>query len=326
MTGFAARSALYALALAGAAFAFANDALADPTTLRIGYGGAAEEPLWLLIAKPEMGKNAGKTYKLDATRFQSSDKRAQAFEADAIDLASGSANGVIFAAAEGVKAKIIASLSRESTRGFATSYYAKDDSGVKAVPDMKGKIVGVNGYSTSGELWLRAALERDKMRESDVTLTPVSFPAMQEALVAGKIDVGEFPQPFAALLESQVKVRKIFDSKYGLPFEEELIVITAKDDFLKKNAGAVRAFLSDLKDAATFYQEHPKEARQILIDSKIVRVTPDVYLNLKDYYHEPSLRVDPTSLQKMQDVQVNAGFQKKTADIPSLVDMSYLPN
>src|SRR5438105_4846676 len=85
------------------------DAAADPVTLRLGYGGAAEEPVWILIAKPDFGKNQGKLYKLDATRFQGSEKRAQAFEANAIDLSQGSATGVIFAAAEGVQSKIIAS-------------------------------------------------------------------------------------------------------------------------------------------------------------------------------------------------------------------------
>src|SRR5262249_29451489 len=107
--------------------ATANAALAQPTILRLGYGAAAEGPLWLVVAKPDLAKNYGKAYTLDAIRFTGSDKRGQAFEAGAIDLASSSANGVIFAAAEGVKAKIIASISRESTRGFSTGFYVKDD-------------------------------------------------------------------------------------------------------------------------------------------------------------------------------------------------------
>ena len=64
-----------------------RSARAAPVTLRIGYGGAAEEPLWLLIAKPELGRHHGKAYTIDGTKFQGADKRAQAFEADAIDLA-----------------------------------------------------------------------------------------------------------------------------------------------------------------------------------------------------------------------------------------------
>jgi ABC-type nitrate/sulfonate/bicarbonate transport system substrate-binding protein len=299
---------------------------AAPVTLRIGYGGAAEEPLWLLIAKPELGKNYGKLYTLDATRFQGSDKRAQAFEAGAIDLAAGGAIGVIFAAAEGVTAKIIASICRESSRGFSTSYYAKSDSTIKSVADLKGKIVGINGFSTSGHLWLKAALEKNGLSDTDVTITPVPFSAMQEALAADKIDLGMFPQPFAALLEKDAKVRKIFDAKYGLPFDEELDVIIGKDEFLKKNAVAIRAMLEDLKAAMHFYLEKPREARQLLIDTKMVRVSSDVYLGMNDYYRDSTLRPDADALVKMQQFQIKAGFQSKSVDVRALVDLSYLPN
>jgi ABC-type nitrate/sulfonate/bicarbonate transport system substrate-binding protein len=302
-------------------------AMADePVTIRLGYGLAAEEQIWLLIAKPELGKNQGKLYKLDATRFQGSDKRAQAFEAGAIDLSEGSATGVMGAAAEGVLAKIICSVTRESKRGFSTSFYVPETSPIKAIPDMKDKVVGINGFETAGHLWLKAALEKNGMTDKDVTITPVPFPAMQEAMLAGKIDVGEFPQPFSALLEKQAKVRKIFDAKYGIPFDEELIVIAGKDEFLKKNAPAIRGFLEDVRDATKFYLEKPREARQILIDAKMVRVTPDVYLDMYDYYRDPTLRPDIEALKKIQEYQIKAGFQKKAADIDALVDASYLPN
>jgi ABC-type nitrate/sulfonate/bicarbonate transport system substrate-binding protein len=298
---------------------------AEPVTLRLGYGGAAEEQLWLLIAMPQLGKNHGKVYTLDATRFQSSDKRAQAFEAGAIDLADGGAIGVLFAAAEGVTAKIIASLARESSRGFSTSYYAKAGSSITSVVDLKGKVVGINGFSTSGHLWLKAALEKHGLSDTDVTITPVPFPAMQEALKSGKIDVGEFPQPFAALLEKDAKVVKIFDAKYGVPFDEELNVLVGKDEFLKKNATAIRALLEDLQGVTRLYLERPREMRQMLINTKMVRASPDVYLDMMDYYRDPSLRPDVAALAKMQKFQVKAGFQKKTVDVGSLVDLSYLP-
>jgi ABC-type nitrate/sulfonate/bicarbonate transport system substrate-binding protein len=308
-----------------ASFAAVGGVRADPVTLRLGYGAAAEEPLWLVIARPELWANHGKSYTLDATRFVSSDKRAQAFEAGAIDLASGSANGVIFAAAEGVAAKIIASFSRESTRGFSTSFYAKASSPIKTVADLKGRTVAINGFFTSGHLWLKAALEKVGLNDNDVTIVPVPFPAMQEALESGKVDVVELPQPFAAMAEKGMQVRKIFDAKFGVPFDEELIVVTGKDEFLKKNADAVRGLLADVLAATRFYLDKPREARQMLIDAKMVRVTPDVYLDMKDYYHDPSLKPDADALENMQAFQIKAGFQKKSADVRSLVDLSYLP-
>jgi ABC-type nitrate/sulfonate/bicarbonate transport system substrate-binding protein len=303
----------------------AGAALGQPVTLRLGYGAAAEEPLWLLLSKPDLARNYGKAYTLDGTRFSGSDKRAQAFEAGAIDLASSSANGVIFGAAEGVMAKIIASISRESSRGFSTTFYVKETSPINSIPDLKGKTVGINGFFTSGHLWLKAALEKHGLVETDVKITPIPFPAMQESLEAGRVDLGQFPQPFAALLERQMKVRKIFDAKYGVPFDEELIVLIGKDEFLKKNAAAVRGLLEDLREATRFYLEKPREARQILIDAKMVRVAPDVYIAMNDYFHEPTIAVDVDALEKMQEFQIKAGFQKKNVDVRSLVDLSYLP-
>jgi ABC-type nitrate/sulfonate/bicarbonate transport system substrate-binding protein len=303
----------------------ADAARAQPVTFRLGYGGAAEEPMWLIVAKPDLAKNYGKAYTLEATKFTSSDKRAQAFEAGAIDLSVGSANGVIFAAAEGVTATFIASISRESARGFSTSFYVKESSPIRSVADLKGRTVGINGFSTAGHLWLKAALDKHGLADTDVRITPVPFAAMQEALDAGKIDLGQFPQPFAALAEKQMKVRKIFDAKYGVPFDEELTVVVGKDAFLKKNAVAVRALLEDLTAAMGFYLERPREARQLLIDARMVRVNPEVYTTMQDYYRDPTLRVDVEALERMQAFQVKAGFQSKRADVRSLVDLGYLP-
>ena len=299
---------------------------ADPLNLRIGYGTAAEEQLWLLIAKPDIGTHYGKDYTIEGTRFTGSDKRAQAFEAGAIDLASSSANGVIFAAAEGVKGKIIASVSRESKRGYSTSFYALASSPIKTVRDLKGKTIAVNGFSTSGHLWLKTALEKAGLAESDVTIVPISFSAMAESLRSGKIDVGEFPQPFDALLHKEAPVTKIFSAKDAIPTDEELIVLVGKDEFLKANAAAIKAFLEDLHAATKFYLERPKEARQILLDTKMVRVPADVFLGMEDYYRDPAMRAEVKTLEEMQESQFNAGFQKKKADINQLVDLSYLPN
>jgi ABC-type nitrate/sulfonate/bicarbonate transport system substrate-binding protein len=200
----------------------------------------------------------------------------------------------------------------------------KESSAIRSVPDLKGKIVGINGFSTSGHLWLKAALDKHGIAETDVKITPVPFSAMQEALDAGKIDIGMFPQPFAALLERQLKVRKIFDAKYGMPFDEELNVVVGKEAFLKANPAAVRAMLDDLKTAMQFYLDKPSEARKLLIDARMVRVTPDVYLTMQDYYRDRTLRVDADALERMQEFQIKAGFQRKNANVRSLVDLDYL--
>jgi ABC-type nitrate/sulfonate/bicarbonate transport system substrate-binding protein len=301
-------------------------ARAEPLVIRLGYSLAAEEQLWLLMADHSLAKNYGKLYTLDATRFTGSSQRAQAFAAGAIDLASSGSEGVLFAAAEGIPSTIIASISKESLHhGYNTTFLALANSPINKVEDLKGKTVAVNGLSTTGEVWLKTALERHRMTESEVTVVPVAFPAMAESLRSGRIDVGEFPQPFDAMVRKEMKVKTIFTSKEGMPFDEELVVIVGHQTYLKAHAEAIRGFLADLQTATEFYLAHPLEARQTLIDKKFVRVPADIYLHMKDYYRDPTLRVDVAALKKMQDAQVAAGFQKKKADIATLVDLSYLP-
>ena len=315
-------------AVASAALIFGSPATysAEAPTIRLAYSTAGDEQLWLLAHRPDlMAKNYGKAYTLEISRFPSSSKRAQAFAAGALDLEAGGASGEIFAAAEGEPATIIASVSRQAANGFRVSWYVMADSPIKSVADLRGKNVGINGFSTTGHLELLTALEKNGMTDHDVNIIPVTFPAMQQSLEAGKIDVGYFPQPYAALLEHETKVRKLFDSRYGMPFDQELIVRAGKDAFLKQHADAIRAMMEDLRDATRFYLDKPQIARQALIDAKLVRVTPEVYLTMQDYYRDPTLRPDVEAMEHTQEAMLKAGFQKKPVDISTIVDAGYLP-
>ena len=135
--------------LAGAAVS-TGSALAQ-VNIRIGHGSAAEETLWLMKADPKVTPGQGKAYKLEYTLFRGTDKRFQAFEAGELDIATGSAHSVLMAAAEGAKFKVVATISREGAKGFATRYMVKADSPIKTMADLKGKTVGINGARSSAE-------------------------------------------------------------------------------------------------------------------------------------------------------------------------------
>ena len=307
--------------------AWLGTAAAEPVKIRVGRGSAAEEQLWLMAAKPELARSQGTAYKLELTNFPATDKRFVAFEAGELDIATGSANSVILFASTGAQVNAIASISQESRKGFFTQYMVKKESPIASVKELKGKTIGINGFNSSIHLWAILALQQAGLDPAkDVTFVPVPFPAQGEALRAGKIDVGAFPQPFAKLQEDQGGSRVLFTSKDGVPFDEELMLLVARPQFLKNNSVAVRAFLADLIAATRYYAEHPKEARQALIDSKFVRLAPEVYFRMTDYYRTPSARIDIDALRKMQDLQIKIGWQEKAADIGKLVDLSYLPN
>jgi ABC-type nitrate/sulfonate/bicarbonate transport systems, periplasmic components len=100
-----------------------------------------------------------------------------------------------------VSAKIVASVSRESPRGFSTELLRQGQLADQVDRRSQGQDRRHQRLLHVGHLWLKTALEKNGLTETDVTITPVPFPAMQEALDAGKVDLGQFPQPFAALAE-----------------------------------------------------------------------------------------------------------------------------
>lgn len=319
------RSAAQVVLLAGG-LATASGAFADPLTLHVGIGGAAEEQLWLMQAKPSVAPGEGKDYTLDVTRFPGNDKRFEAFESGALDFITASANSAILAASEGAKFKIVASLCRESSKGFATSYFVPANSPIKSIKDLKGKKIGIDALNSSTHLWAKLVVEKAGLDPNrDVTFVPVSFPAQGQALRSGMIDVGVFPQPFASSEMARGGMRKLFDSTDAIPFDEELMVVLASPKVLKEHPEQVRAFLRDLQASTRYYDSDPKDARTALIDAHLVRVSPSIYLTMKDYYRDPTDHVDVDALAKVQDLLIKAGFQRKRVDIGQLVDESWLP-
>ncbi len=314
--------------VAGCALSFLTAATAmaaDPVTIRFGRQTAAEDNLWLMIAKPDLSANLGKSYKVDWTQFRASDVSLKAFDAGTVDLISTSAAGAMAAAAAGVDFKVIASLSRESQNGANTKFPVKLD-GPKTIADLKGKIIGIVGQRSGVQLWAREAVRTGGLDpDKDVLWAVVPFPAVADAIRTGTITTGGIPDLFATGELAKGDLRTLFTSKTGIPFDEELIIMLASPSFLKKQPDAVRGFLADLRATTDYFLAHLHESRQALLDAKLVLLPPDVYFKLPEYVRDPSLKPSVDLLTKQQEVLIRSGYQDKKLDIAAIVDASYLP-
>ncbi len=304
----------------------ATHAAAEMPTIRIGRGAAGEEQLWLMKAKPDLARNQGRKYGLEMTYFPSADKRFQALEAGALDMTTSNAHTALYAAAADIPIKIIASISRESTKGSPTRFTVKADSPIRSIKDLKGHTIGVVGLRSATHFWASTALKKAGLDpEKDVTFVPIQFPVQGAAIRSGKVDVGALVQPFAMMEEKKGGLRTVFTSKDAVPFDEELIVLVARADFLAKNGEAVKALMADLADVTAYYLAHLKEARLALIEAQMIRIPAEVYSEMPDFYREPSLRVDSDLLKKAQELHMSVGMQEKRADVDKVVDLSFLP-
>jgi ABC-type nitrate/sulfonate/bicarbonate transport system substrate-binding protein len=230
------------------------------------------------------------------------------------------------AASEGARFKIVATLSREGARGFATKYMVKADSPIRTIADLKGRNVGINGARSSAELWARLALEKNGLdTRKDVTWIALPFPSQGEAVRAGRLEVGAFPQPFAAFEEKRGGLRTLFTSQDGVSRDEDLMVLLVTEKFAKEQPAALRAFLADLVQATQHYVNQPREARQALVASKMVGIPLDVFLEMKDYERPLDARVDVESFRAMVADLNRFGFVTKPVNLAAVIDNSFLP-
>jgi len=301
-------------------------AAAEPVKIRVGQGPASEEPLWLMKLKPELTPDQGKAYTLDFQVFRGTDMRFKAYEAGELDLFTGTASANLQAWSSGLKFKAVASLSRETEKGFVTQFAVLADSPIKSIRDLKGKVIGNTGARSSTELWLRLSLIKEGLDpDRDVSIIVVPFPAQGGALRAKKLDVATLVQPFYAGELAKGGFRTLFTSKHSLPYDEELLNLLASEKFAAAQPEALRAFLKDFVGATKYFLAHTEDMKKQFLDAKVVRIPPEIYLKMQDYYFPPDGRIDIDAYRHTQDAMIAQGFQKTKIDPAQFIDLSFLP-
>jgi ABC-type nitrate/sulfonate/bicarbonate transport system substrate-binding protein len=301
---------------------------AGPVEIRIGHGLAAEEQLYLMGARPDVTPNQGRAYTLKLTAFRANADRLAAYEAGQLDGGTIAAPTALFAAEQGMPMKLVASIAREVPGGnwFNTTYMALADGGPRTPRDLRGKTIAIVDFKSATDLWARAAVAGAGLDASrDVNYVVLPFPAMGEALRTRRIDVGTFVQPFYTMERGRGGLVEVFNAKTGVPFDEELLLLFLRPEFVQRHPGAVRAFLRDFVAATRWYLANPREARQALIDRRFVLAPPAVYLELQDYYREPSARISTEALRRSQELHLKLGWQRQPVDLRRIVDNAFLP-
>jgi len=316
--------------LALLAFLFSAQAIAQNAPLiRLGRGFAAEENLWLMSARPDLTPNQGKRYELKQILFQANPERFQAFLAGEIDAGTAPGLAVIFARAQGLDMKIVASVSQEAAgkQWFSTTYMVKDDGPIKSAKDLKGGTIAIVGIKTATDLWARAGLiNAGLVPDRDTKVVPMSFPAIGEAVRTGKVSAGTFVEPFYSAEVAKGGLRKLFTATEAVGYDHELLDIWFGGKFLKEHPDAVRAFLADFVAVTKYYLANTEQAKRDLHKAGFVRTPLEIYLKNADWRRAPDGRVDVESLRKLSAFMLDKlEWLDKPVNVDSMVDQSYLP-
>jgi ABC-type nitrate/sulfonate/bicarbonate transport system substrate-binding protein len=312
---------------AGALFGLGETVRAEsrPQLIRIGHATAVEENLLAMDTAVGVTPGRGKSYEFTLFPFRSSSDRFKAYQADELDCATGAAVGLIFAAANGVDLKAVASISKTSDEVPTSEYWVTENSPIKSLSDLKGKTIAINGYRSTAELETRLALSQAGLDpRRDARFVVMGFPEMGDAVRGGQIDLATMVLPFIEVERKKGGLRKLFSSQDVLPFNPDLATLYCRPSFLEQHPATIRAFLADFVATTQRYLSDVKAARIALLDAKKSRIEPDVYLNMPDYYREPHGWLSIEDWDRLQDAMIKVGFMAHKIDIGSIVDQHFL--
>jgi ABC-type nitrate/sulfonate/bicarbonate transport system substrate-binding protein len=287
-------------------------------TIRVGWTIPAEESKYWMMRRPEQFPDLGKAYKIEWTQFQGTAPMVQAMVAGALDCSTQGVLSLAQGAAQAdLQAYIVAQHVGERPGSFSVYWAVKEDSPIKTIADVKGHSVGINVFGSGIYGPMALLLKRNGVDpEKDIKLVETGFPASEDAIRGGRVDVGVLNQPFAARAEAKGGLRKLFSLSDQMQNIVHIMEVCRKD-FVDKNPELAKRYVRDLtlgmKKAVANREETLKVVSEVI--KAPVAVLDTFLLKPNDFAREPGAKPNFEAVQAMLDVYAETGMLSKKLDV-----------
>jgi ABC-type nitrate/sulfonate/bicarbonate transport system substrate-binding protein len=301
-------AALLAVLAVGCGDDDADDASspAEPVKIRMGWGIPAEEIKYLMMEKPEVAENLGTAYEIEWHQFSGTALGVQGLAAGTLDCASVGGLSVANGIDKGADIVIMGEFLEERAPYFSTTWMVRKDSGIDSLEDLRGKKVATNAVGGSTDYLQDFYIEEQAGLKAgrDYEKVEVPFGQMQETLLAGRVDMGLFPQPFYGAINATGDVKPMFRLNDEIePFVQ--ILNGCRRDFVEENEAAMRAFQEDWARIADWMAEPANRDEVIAASAAATKIPADVLdrflLTEKDYFRPERGAVSVDALQEEWD-------------------------
>jgi sulfonate transport system substrate-binding protein len=317
------------LLAAAVALATIATAQADPAKLRIAWiVPGADAPL-ALFGRPGIAQHEGKSYTLEFTHFTSTPTMITAIASGQVDLVPFAYSSLALAIqnAKLSDLRIISDGFRDGVNGYySTEFMVLNDSPIKKVEDLKGKVLTSNAAGSAVDIALRAMLKKHGLEDKkDYSLIESAFPNMKAQLIEHKVDLITGVTPFSQDPQLRAVAHPLFLQKDAIGVSQ-MIIWTAREDFIKKNRAALVDYLEDnLRELRWYYDpaNHAEAIKEVTAYTKTPAALWDSWLFTKgDLYHDPNGMPDLDALQNNIAAAHGLGFVPAALDPHKYADLT----
>jgi sulfonate transport system substrate-binding protein len=317
------------LLAAAVALATIATAQADPAKLRIAWiVPGADAPL-ALFGRPGIAQHEGKSYTLEFTHFTSTPTMITAIASGQVDLVPFAYSSLALAIqnAKLNDLRIISDGFRDGVNGYySTEFMVLNDSPIKKVEDLKGKVLTSNAAGSAVDIALRAMLKKHGLEDKkDYSLIESAFPNMKAQLIEHKVDLITGVTPFSQDPQLRAVAHPLFLQKDAIGVSQ-MIIWTAREDFIKKNRAALVDYLEDnLRELRWYYDpaNHAEAIKEVTAYTKTPAALWDSWLFTKgDLYHDPNGMPDLDALQNNIAAAHGLGFVPAALDPHKYADLT----
>ncbi len=320
------------IAIAAVALALAaGSAAAEPLKIRAGWVNTPATMSPLLFQKRDILKHYGKAYVVEPVKFAGSTAVLAALRAGEIEIGAVSysnvGDGIV---RQGIQdLRIVADGNQGGVDGYASvDFYVRNDSDIRAIADLKGRVLATNGFGGAADFGLRVMLHRNGLQDKrDVTIIASPFPTLGKLLLDGKVALVSLPAPFSYDPAVKAGARKLFSVQDGLGPTQQLVT-TAMRGFLETNRPALHDFFEDYVTAMRWFTAPANRDAAIGILAKVSNLPEARFASWAftrdDFYRDPSARPNVVALRANLATLQETGFLPVALDPAPYLDLSFI--
>lgn len=243
--------AIVVIVIAGGYFLMGNSG----DTVTIGYLPSDHDAALFVADAQGKFKENGINTKL--VQFNNGGDLMTAMASGDVDVGYVGITPVLSSIAKGVPVKVISAAQTEGS-GIVVA----KDSNINSVSDLAGKKIATPGEASIQHMLLTYYLEQNGMSISDLKVSAMKVPSMNDALKTGKIDGMITFEPYVTIAEKNGA--EVLAGSIDILPDHPCCVVAASDKFIESHPNETLKILEIHKNATDYINANPDEAAALL--------------------------------------------------------------